>query len=163
MEQTKATAFMGIEGNKRRLVKGMSDFSPQWRYLVLTETFWPCGIGWKFTVDKLWLEDGTGSEVFAFAQVSLYLKDGDGWSEAIPGVGGSKLIVQEKSGPHNSDEAYKMAVTDALSVAMKMLGMAADIYAGLWDGSKYRDVPAKQSTPKKNLPMKCQKNNQTLL
>jgi len=30
-----------------------------------------------------------------------------------------------------------MAVTDALSVALKMLGVAADIYLGRWDGSKY--------------------------
>jgi uncharacterized protein YajQ (UPF0234 family) len=30
-----------------------------------------------------------------------------------------------------------MAVTDAISVAMKMLGVAADIYAGKFDGSKY--------------------------
>ena len=31
-----------------------------------------------------------------------------------------------------------MAITHALSTAMKMLGMAADIYAGMWDGSKYK-------------------------
>ena len=30
-----------------------------------------------------------------------------------------------------------MAVTDALSVAMKMLGLGADVYAGLFDGTKY--------------------------
>ena len=32
-----------------------------------------------------------------------------------------------------------MAITDALSVAMKMIGVAADIYAGRWDGSRYNE------------------------
>ena len=32
-----------------------------------------------------------------------------------------------------------MAVTDAFSTALKMLGVAADIYAGRWDGSKYKE------------------------
>lgn len=31
-----------------------------------------------------------------------------------------------------------MATTDALSVAMKMLGVAAEIYLGNFDGSKYK-------------------------
>ena len=37
---------------------------------------------------------------------------------------------------HASDCA---AVTDAFSTALKMLGVAADIYAGRWDGSKYKE------------------------
>jgi hypothetical protein len=41
---------------------------------------------------------------------------------------------------HSNDEGYKMAITDALSVAMKSLGVAADIYMGLWDGSKYKQT-----------------------
>ena len=32
-----------------------------------------------------------------------------------------------------------MAVTDAIGTAMKMIGVAADIYFGKWDGSKYKD------------------------
>ena len=35
-----------------------------------------------------------------------------------------------------------MAVTDAFSTALKMLGVAADIYAGAWDGSKYHETPS---------------------
>ena len=62
--------------------------------------------------------------------------DGE-WSDAIPGSGGSMFIEKESNGPHTSDEAIKMATTDALSVACKMLGFASDVYAGFWDGSKY--------------------------
>ena len=38
------------------------------------------------------------------------------------------LIANERGGAHSSDDAYKMAFTDALSVAGKMLGLAGDIY-----------------------------------
>ena len=34
----------------------------------------------------------------------------------------------ESKGAYVSDECYKMALTDALSVAMKALGVAADVY-----------------------------------
>ena len=50
------------------------------------------------------------------------------WSKPIVGVGGSMFIAKEKSGPYTSDEAYKMALTDAISVSCKALGIAADIY-----------------------------------
>jgi len=134
-------------------LKGKSDINPQWRYEAMTEVYGPCGTGWKFTVDKKWSEQGADGTVFAFADVSLYVKDDGGWSEPIPGSGGSQLVAKETGGLHSNDEAYKMAVTDALSVAMKMIGVAADIYAGLWDGSKYierkTDVkPGKPPEPK---------------
>src|SRR5437868_5348005 len=111
---------------------GKSDINPQWRYKAMTEQFGPCGVGWKFTVDRLWTEKGDGGEVFAFAQVSLYIttpqtKDCAGdqrdlryWSAPVPGVGGSMLVNKEKAGLYNNDEAFKMALTDALSVALKM-------------------------------------------
>jgi hypothetical protein len=56
------------------------------------------------------------------------------------------LVEIEKEGKpeerlHTSDEGYKMAVTDALGTALKMLGVGADVYAGRWDGSKYKDEP----------------------
>lgn len=122
-------------------LKGKSDINPQWRYQIMTEVFGPIGTGWKFTIDKLWTESAPAGQVFVFAQVSVYIaiNDGGGWSDAIPGVGGSMLVAQESSGLHANDEGYKMAVTDALGTAVKMLGVAADVYAGKWDGSKYKD------------------------
>lgn len=128
-------------------LKGKSDISPQWRMQIMTEMYGPCGVGWKYTIDRLWTEKGHGEEVFAFAQISLYTKeDTIYWSEPIPGIGGHFLIEQESRGPHNNDEAYKMATTDALGVAMKALGVAADIYLGLFDGSKYMKEAPKPVT-----------------
>lgn len=135
VKQPPATALKEIQAGR---LKGKSDINPQWRYQVMTEQFGPCGVGWKYTIDKLWTEPA-GNEVFAFALVSVYIKDGDAWSEPIPGIGGHMLMEQERAGLHANDEGFKMAVTDALSVALKMLGVAADIYMGKWDGSKYAD------------------------
>ena len=132
-----ASALKKIGGGR---LSGMTDINPQWRYEAMTEVFGVCGVGWMFTIDKTWREPGYMDEVFAFAQVSVYVKQGGEWSGAIQGQGGSKLVVQEKGGIHCSDEGYKMAITDALGTAMKMLGVAAEIYAGRWDGSKYIEV-----------------------
>jgi hypothetical protein len=136
-----ATALKKIEAGRLR---GKSDINPQWRYEAMTRLFGPCGAGWKYTIDRLWREEASADQHFAFAQVSVCFRiSGDKWSEPIQGVGGSMLVTKESSGLHSSDEGYKMAITDALGTAMKMLGVAADIYAGKWDGSKYADEPKK--------------------
>lgn len=124
-------------------LKGKSDINPQWRIQALTQEFGPCGQGWKYTIDKLWTELGGNEEVAAFALVSVWYKVDDVWSEPVQGIGGSMLITKEKNGLYTSDEAYKMAVTDALSVALKALGVAADVYLGLFD-SKYSKGPSNQ-------------------
>lgn len=131
-------------------LKGKNDINPVWRIKVMTEHYGPVGTGWKYTIDKLWTEIGAGGEVCAFALISLYVDEMLGtaedtiWSQPIPGIGGSMLVELEREGAHTSDECYKMAVTDALSVAMKALGVAADVYMGKVDGvggdrTKYSD------------------------
>lgn len=127
-------------------LKGKTDINPQWRYKAMTERFGLVGIGWKYEIQKLWTEQGAKDEKLAFAQVAVLVKDGDKWSEAIVGIGGSKLVAIEKGTPVSNDEGYKMAVTDAFSTALKMIGVAADIYAGRWDGSKYKE-PSEQFPP----------------
>ena len=108
-------------------LKGMSDINPVYRIKAMTEAFGPCGIGWKYVITKQWLET-YGQEVKAFCNIDLFIKVDGEWSDAIPGTGGSSLVAMERSGAYVSDEAYKMALTDALSVAMKSLGVAADVY-----------------------------------
>ena len=119
-------ALKKIKGGR---LSGMSDISPQWRYEKMTEVFGPCGDGWGFGIDRLWTEDGSEGQVMAFASVELWYIQGEAKCY-VPGVGGSMLIAKESKGPHSSDEAYKMAITDAIGTAMKMIGVAADVYAG---------------------------------
>lgn len=140
-------ALRQIEAGK---LKGKTDINPQWRYKAMTESFGLVGIGWKYEVRKLWTEQGAGAEKLAFAQVAVYIKDGDAWSDPIEGIGGSRLVQLEKGAAVSNDEGYKMAVTDAFSTALKMLGVAADIYAGRWDGSKYKEELPPQVEAVKN-------------
>jgi len=145
LKQPPKTALKTIGGGR---LKGMTDIKPQWRIQVMTEVFGPCGEGWMYTIEKLWTEPGANGEVIAFALVNLWVKTGGNNHAPIPGIGGSMLIAKEKNGLYSSDEAYKMAVTDALSVAMKALGVGADVYLGNWNGSKYMDEPAQKQLPK---------------
>jgi len=147
VSQPPKTALKPINAGRLR---GKTDINPQWRYQVMTDVFGPCGVGWRYEIVRTWNEATTEGQVFAFAEIKLSILQGDIWSEAIPGIGGSMLVTKEQAGLHASDEGYKMAITDALSVAMKMIGVASDIYAGLWDGSKYATPVQQQSQSKSN-------------
>lgn len=140
-------------------LKGKSDINPQWRYQAMTEQFGPIGIGWYPVIVKEWTEPANGGQVFAFVDILLYVKIDGEWSNGIPGTGGSMLIVQETHGLHANDEAFKMAYTDALSVAMKMLGFASDVYAGLWDGAKYVEKPTQRREAPEYKPPTSQTTN----
>lgn len=120
-------------------LKGMTDIKPQWRIQIMTEVYGLCGFGWKYSM-PIFTYQTIGSEVNVTCVLSLYVKIDGEWSEPIAGVGGSKVATMEKSGVYVSDEAEKMAMTDALSVAMKQIGVASDIYLGYSD-SKYVKEP----------------------
>lgn len=115
-------------------LKGKYDISPQWRWEILTEVYGMCGVGWYFDIvdTKEVLVEATG-ETMLYVKVNLYIKDGNEWSKPIPGYGGDFLIYKDKNGYHGNDEAFKMAVTDALGTAAKMIGVGADVYRGLQD------------------------------
>lgn len=119
-------------------LKNMSDVNPMWRILAMTDTFGICGIGWKYEITKQWTET-YGNEIKGFCNINLYIKVNDEWSDAIPGTGGSSFVSIERNGAYVNDEVYKMALTDALSVSMKSIGVAADIYfaKGADLGTKY--------------------------
>ncbi len=153
-------ALKQIKGGR---LSGMTDISPQWRYKVMTDVFGPCGVGWKYEIIRLWMELGVDGQVMAFSEIKLYTHTEDGWSSPVPGIGGSAFIAKESGGLRASDECYKMATTDALSVAMKMLGVGADIYAGSWDGSKYKDDKgtSSQSSPQTKPPYAPTPENRT--
>lgn len=119
-------------------LKGMSDVNPVWRILAMTDTFGVCGVGWKYEITKQWTEV-YGNEIKGFCNINMYVKVDGKWSDAIPGTGGASFVAMERNGAYVSDEVYKMALTDALSVAMKSIGVAADIYfsKGADLGTKY--------------------------
>jgi hypothetical protein len=152
------TALKEIKFGK---LKGKSDISPQWRMERLTEVLGPCGVGWYYDIVETWvMPDEKLDGLMCFVQIDFFHKVGEEWSKAIPAIGGNFLIIKDKNGIHGSDDGYKMALTDAIGVAGKAIGLASDIYMG--QGGKYSKPEgadkADPSSPKK--PLKHAKVNE---
>lgn len=137
-----------------------TDINPMWRIKTLTETFGPVGIGWYYEVISERSETIDEDHIIAIVDINLYVKVDKEWSKPIYGTGGNMILtlVKDKSPATTyhrqvSDEGYKMALTDAISVACKALGVGADIY---WDRdrTKYTDgqVAPQSSTTTKTAP-----------
>ena len=109
-----------------------TDINPMWRIKKLTELFGPAGIGWYVDNVTERCEEHNGVTM-AIVNLELHVKDGDEWSKPIYGTGGNVLVSTKGN---TSDEGYKMAFTDALSIACKSLGIGADIWFSQ-DKTKY--------------------------
>ena len=145
VKEVPAEAKKTIKGGR---LNGMTDIKPMWRIQKLTEVFGPCGIGWKTIIKNKEIIEGANEEKIAIVDIYLYVKLDGVWSDAIEGTGGSSFISKESKGLYTSDECFKMAYTDALSVACKSLGMGADVY---WGDNKYNtNAKGKQNTAKKD-------------
>ena len=113
---------------------GMTDIKPQWRIQIMTEQFGPCGTGWGYEIEKAWTEPGPDGQTFALVLVQVWYKGGE---QTTPGVGGAMLVDMEKAGLHCDDDAFKKALTDGIGVALRALGVAADVYLGKAKGGHY--------------------------
>lgn len=126
-------------------LKGMTDINPMWRIKTLTEQFGPCGFGWYYDIADRWVDLPENSqEVTANIQINLFVKFNGEWSKPIQGIGGSKLAASERNGLYISDECWKMALTDAISVACKALGVGADVY---WDKDRTKYDNSQNNNP----------------
>ena len=79
------------------------------------------------------------------------------------GVGGDSVLTPRNGGPFADDEAFKKAYTDAMSNAMKQIGMGADVHMGQHDDCKYVSEVNKQLHQDTNTPtngaLKVQQSN----
>lgn len=108
-----------------------TDINPMWRIKRLTEVFGPCGYGWwTQNVKYNFVNAEQTNETAVFCELELVVVDPETNDRSMPiyGVGGNTFVAQRKNGPQSSDEAMKMAYTDALSIACKALGFSHDIY-----------------------------------
>ena len=157
VREVPAEAKKTIRGGR---LNGMTDINPMWRIKKLTEEFGPCGVGWYYVPTNKEVVKCDNGEVCVFVDIDLFTKSGDEWSQPIYGTGGSKLVAKEKGGLYVNDEAYKMATTDAISVACKSLGMGADVY---WqnDNTKYNDTKRDQAPD--DLAAEMERGEKTLI
>lgn len=152
-------AFAEVPANAQKKItggrlSGMTDINPMWRIKMLTERYGPCGTGWTYDITDKRVIEGADGVICAFLDINLYVKENGEWSKGIPGTGGSQLVAKEKGGLYTNDECFKMALTDAISVACKALGMGANVY---WASGRTKydlasdkkdDVPDKVDTTK---------------
>ena len=109
-------------------LKGFTEINPMWRIKKLTELFGVCGIGWYTEIVRYWTEEAVDNQRTANILIKLYIKTEKGWSMPIEGIGGTSSVSKEPKGLYINEDCYKMAYTDALSVACKSLGIGADVY-----------------------------------
>lgn len=118
---------------------------PIWAERRMTEQFGPCGLGWGMDEPSFQVVTGHNNEVLVYCIASIWYRDGEKGSQRVFGVGGDKVVTHIKANEQynrperweNDDEAFKKAFTDALSNAMKHIGVGADVHMGLFDDSKY--------------------------
>lgn len=141
-------------------LNGKTDINPMWRIKVLTDKFGPVGFGWYTKITEHWSDTETIAvwnkdtkqmenvlERVAWVRLELYIKFNGEWSAPIEGIGGSKYAGKGR-GSELNDEAFKMAETDAISVACKKLGIGADIYWAA-DSTKYTQGGTQTKTQSK--------------
>lgn len=150
-DREKAWALKPIDFGK---LKNKTAIDPQWRIDKMTEIYGLCGIGWKVEIAEVKTETAPNKEELIFMTVNLFIRDGDGWSGPVVGVGGDKIIALEKGNLVPNDEAWKKCYTDAVGNAMKYLGIGAAIYRGGFQYSKYasaeeekREAPQQSNQP----------------
>jgi hypothetical protein len=125
-----------------------TDINSMWRVKCLTEQFGVVGHGWTTRVLRTWLEACEyTNEVYAFAEIEMQVKIGDDWGKPFTATGGNKFCTYVKSKDYykGSDEAFKMAITDAFGVACKYLGIGADVY---WQNDKSKYTESQEEKPK---------------
>lgn len=124
---------------------------PMWSYRRMTEEFGPCGTGWGVGEPTFQVVPGPEGEVLVFCTASIWYGPE---KSLVFGVGGDKAVGKNKYGLQTDDEAFKKAFTDAITNALKLIGVGADVHMGMFDDSKYvntmreefrEGAPAKQS------------------
>jgi hypothetical protein len=115
---------------------------PMWSYKRMTEEFGPCGTGWGIGEPSFQVVTGNNSEVLVYCTSSIWYGED---RKTVFGVGGDKIVTHIKANAQynraerweNDDEAFKKAFTDAITNALKMIGVGADVHMGLFDDNKY--------------------------
>jgi hypothetical protein len=97
---------------------GLSDINPQWRIERMTELFGPVGTGWTWEPVEVTEREGV---LYGHVVVRYYDKDGKE-SKPIHGYGGTKF------GGRDDSDIYKSTMTDAVSNALRYLGVGADVW-----------------------------------
>lgn len=109
---------------------------PMWSYRRMTEEFGPCGLGWGVGDPVFQVVPGCDGEVLVYCTASVWYRHEERDCR-VYGVGGDKVVNKFSSGLKSDDEAFKKAFTDAVTNALKLIGVGADVHMGMFDDNKY--------------------------
>lgn len=106
---------------------------PMFSFHRMTEEFGACGVGWGVNEPTFQVAH-VGDDVLVYCTVSIWHGQRE---NTVFGVGGDKVAGKNKNGLFTDDEAFKKAFTDAVTNALKLIGVGADVHMGLFDDNKY--------------------------
>lgn len=107
---------------------------PMWVFRRMTEQFGACGVGWGVNEPSFQVVPSDG-EILVYCTASIWHGQRD---QIVFGVGGDKVATKRQSGQtFCDDEAFKKSFTDAITNALKLIGVGADVHMGLFDDVKY--------------------------
>lgn len=117
---------------------GLSDINPQWRIEKMTELFGPCGVGWIWVPIDVWI-----SENVCYAHITVQYRTEDGeFSHPVHGYGGT--VMGRMS---DDSDVYKSTCTDAVSNALRYLGIGADVWYKPGNTADQNQFDTKYSAP----------------
>jgi len=125
-----------------------TQIDPAWRLQMMTEVFGPVGKGWGY--EQL---EWTIAERMVFICCRVWYIDPHTGEKYFTGPqwGGTEMVRRNRDGTERpDDECFKMSMTDAIGKCMLQVGLAADIYLGQFDDSKYREESEVFYTVKSN-------------
>lgn len=123
---------------------------PIYSYRRMTEEYGPCGVGWGVGQPTFQTVEAPEGEVLVYCTVSIWHGDRN---NIVFGVGGDKAVGKNKYGIQTDDEAFKKAFTDAVTNALKLIGVGADVHMGLFEDNKYlSEVKQEFAAPKRENP-----------
>ena len=114
--------------------KGTSP-NPQYVIQCLTNLFGPVGLGFGWRIVAEGFNEFQNGEVLHWCRIEFWHTSRENTYEAY---GQTKAAFMTKGGIFRVDEdAPKKSLTDAIVKAASQLGIAANIFLGRWDDSKY--------------------------
>lgn len=128
-----------------------TQIDPTYRLQQMTEVFGPVGCGWGYTVTNR-RQESWGASTVAFAtirvwyippdQTPVWRKDAHGNEDrSLPPTNAYWTGEQDGGtvGDRAPDEVWKMTITDGFGKCVLQVGLAADVYLGKMDDSKYKE------------------------
>jgi hypothetical protein len=130
--------------------KAYKGTSPKPHYIMycLTDMFGPVGVGfgWDVVAEEFL---PIGEEVLHWCRIKFWHTDR---ANTFDSYGQTKALMKTRNGLMLDEDAPKKSLTDAIVKAASQVGVAANIFLGRWDDSRYVANLERQERDEKSQP-----------